>query len=187
VKPSAAARFALTAALIPLGFAAFRDEYGYVPLIGDINTAVHEFGHLLFMPFGETMMFLGGSLTQVVFPLVFAAYFFFKRERPDPHAATVCLWWSALNVLSVAIYVGDARARELMLLTGATGQDDDSGHDFYNLFSRWGVLQHDTIYASGLRNLAWMMFAISVVGGFLAAWRGARETSSSDQKTAHHG
>lgn len=172
MKPSAVARLALTAALIPLGLAAFRDEYGSLPLIGDIDTAIHEFGHLLFMPFGETMMFLGGALTQVAIPLAFAAYFLFgKREHRDAHAATVCLWWSALNVLSVAIYVGDARARELMLLTGATGQEDDYGHDFYNLFSRWGVLQHDTLYASGLRRIAWLMFAVSIATGFWTAWR----------------
>ena len=175
MKPSAVARILLTAALIPLGLAAFRDELGYLPLLGDINTAVHEFGHLLFMPFGETMMFLGGSLWQVVFPLTFAAYFLFgKTQHRDAHAATVCLWWSALNVVSVAIYAGDARARELMLLTGATGQEDDSGHDFYNLFSRWGVLQHDTLYASGLRRLAWIMFAVSIVAGFWAAWQAAQ-------------
>jgi hypothetical protein len=175
VKPSAVARLALTAALIPLGLAAFRDEYGSVPLISDINTAVHEFGHLLFMPLGETMMFLGGSLTQIAFPLVFASYFLFgKKEHRDPHAATVCLWWSAINVLSVAIYSGDARARQLMLLTGATGQDDDSGHDFYNLFSRWGVLRHDTLIATELRRLAWLMFAISIVAGFWTAWRTAQ-------------
>jgi hypothetical protein len=188
VKPAAVARILLTAALIPFGLAAFRDEYGYLPLLGDINTAVHEFGHLLFMPFGETMMFLGGAVTQVGLPLVFAAYFLVGRtERRDPHAATVCLWWSALNVVSVAVYAGDARARELMLLSGATGQEDDSGHDFYNLFSRWGVLQRDTLYASGLRRLAWIMFAASIGIGFWAAWQGSREASLPGPKTADRG
>ena len=154
------ARVALTAILCVAGIAAFRNEYGAVPLVGDIDTAIHEFGHMLFAPLGETMTILGGSLTQILFPLIFAAYF--VRGRRDLHAATVCLWWSSINVLSVSIYAADARARELMLLSGATGQDDDSGHDFYNLFSRWGVLQHDTVYAAGLRRVAFMMFLASV-------------------------
>jgi hypothetical protein len=189
VKPSTVARLALTAALIPLGLMAFRVETGYVPLLSDINTAVHEFGHLLFMPLGETMMFLGGSLTQIALPLAFAAYFLFgRKEHRDAHAATVCVWWSALNVVSVAVYAGDARARELMLLTGATGQEDDSGHDFYNLFSRWGVLQHDTLYASGLRKAAWLIFVVSIGVGFWTAWRGARarDAGLADPASANH-
>jgi hypothetical protein len=166
------ARILLTIALIPLGLNAFRNELGSVPLVSDIDTAVHEFGHYLFMPLGDTMTILGGSLFQIVFPLVFVGYFFFgKQEHRDPHAATVCLWWASVNVLSVSIYAADARARELMLLSGATGQDDDSGHDFYNLFSRWGVLQHDTLYASELRKLAWAMFAVSIGAGLWTAWQ----------------
>lgn len=163
------ARVALTAMLCVAGLAAFRHEYGAVPLVGDIDTAIHEFGHVLFAPLGETMTILGGSVTQILFPLVFTAYF--VRGRRDLHAATVCLWWSAMNVLSVSIYAADARARELMLLSGATGQDDDSGHDFYNLFSRWGVLRHDTVYAAGLRRLAFMMFLASIGLGLWSALR----------------
>jgi hypothetical protein len=169
------ARILLTVALIPLGLNAFRDELGSVPLVSDIDTAVHEFGHYLFMPLGDTMTILGGSLFQIAFPLVFVGYFLFgKQEHRDSHAAAVCLWWASVNVLSVSIYAADARARELMLLSGATGQDDDSGHDFYNLFSRWGVLQHDTLYAGELRKLAWAMFAVSIGAGLWTAWQSGR-------------
>src|SRR6185312_9792483 len=88
------ARIILTLVLIPLSWHAFHDEYGSIPLLGDIDTAVHEFGHMLFMPFGipflgHTMVILGGSLTQVVFPLIFMAYFLRDHEnsRRDLHAA----------------------------------------------------------------------------------------------------
>jgi hypothetical protein len=168
------ARILLTLALIPFGLSAFRDENGALPIVGDIDTAVHEFGHILFMPFGETMMFLGGSLTQVALPLVFAVYFARGRAHRDIHAASVCVWWCSMNLVHVAVYAADARARELMLLSGATGQDDDSGHDFYNLFSRWGVLQHDTLYANGLRRIAWLLFAASIGVGLWTAFQGNR-------------
>ena len=166
-------RLALTLLLIPLGMKAFGSEYGEVPILSGINLAIHEFGHMLFMPFGipvlgETMVILGGSLFQITFPLIFVGYFLYgPKQHRDPHAATVCLWWAAINVLSVAIYVADARARELILISGATGQEDD-GHDWYNLLSQWGVLSRDTIYASRLRGLAWFMFAVSVVAGIWA-------------------
>src|SRR4051812_26131729 len=51
------ARLALAALLTWLAYSAFHDADGYVPLLGDIDLAIHEFGHMLFMPFG--IPFLG--------------------------------------------------------------------------------------------------------------------------------
>ena len=177
-------RLALTALLIPVSIAAFNDEYGQVPLLSAINLAIHEFGHMLFMPFGipvfgEAGVIMGGALTQVLLPLVFTAYFVFgRKEHRDLHAATICLWWAGTNVLSVAIYAGDARAGQLMLITGATGEDDPGSHDFYNLFARWGVLNRDTIYAGRLRFLAAAMCFVAIVGGLWAAYNSGRGANS---------
>src|SRR5438876_12257097 len=117
-------RLAFAALLAWLTWGAFHDVYGNVAIVTDVSTAIHEFGHMLFMPFGipilgRTMVILGGSLFEVVFPLIFVGYFLWNREgKRDVHAAMVCLWWTAINVLSAAIYVGDARAGQLMLITG---------------------------------------------------------------------
>ena len=167
-------RLAFVALLAWLAFAAFRGEDGYVPLLSDIDLAIHEFGHMLFMPFGipllgRTMVILGGSLTQVAFPLLFVGYFWRKREdgrRRDPFAAMVCLWWSGINLLDVAIYCADSRAGELMLLDGLTGKESD-GHDWNNLLTRWGLLEHDTAIARWMRAIA---FAVCVTSIVLAVW-----------------
>ncbi|HEV7839325.1 MAG TPA: hypothetical protein VGO75_14755 [Gemmatimonadaceae bacterium] len=155
------ARLALVAVLALLAWSAFRDEYGRVPVLGDVDLAIHEFGHMLFMPFGirflgSTMVILGGSLTQVAFPLLFVGYFMRKREdgrRRDLFAAMVCLWWSAINLLDVAVYCADSRAGQLMLLDGSTGQESD-GHDWYNLLNSWGLLEQDTVIARYMRGIA---------------------------------
>jgi hypothetical protein len=58
------------------------------------------------------MVILGGSLTEVAFPRLFVGYFFRKQSdgrRRDLFAAMVCLWWSGINLLSVAIYCADFR------------------------------------------------------------------------------
>jgi hypothetical protein len=170
------ARLALTLALVPLSWRAFHDEYGVVPLLSDIDLAIHEFGHMLFMPFGtpilgRTMVILGGSLTQVVLPLLFVVYFLRRQEggqRRDLHASLICLWWTSMNVLSVAIYANDARAGRLMLLTGETGQESDA-HDWHNLFARWGMLNRDTVIAGRMRVVAVALCAVSVVYGVYAA------------------
>ena len=157
-----------------LAWSAFRNEYGYIPLLSDIDLAVHEFGHMLFMPFGiqflgNTMMILGGSLTQVAFPLIFFGYFWRKQgdgRRRDLFAAMVCLWWSGINLLSVAIYCADSRAGQLMLIDGSTGQESD-GHDWNNLLTRWGLLEHDTAIARWMRAIAWLVCVASII---VAVW-----------------
>ena len=169
-------RVGLTVLLAFLGYRAFRDAYGRVPLVTDIGVAVHEFGHMLFQPFGwavfgETMVVLGGSLFQVAFPLIFVGYFLWSKKHRDRHAAMACLWWTSMNLIHVAIYAGDARAGELPLINGLTGQDEDSGHDWQNLLTWWGVLERDTFYAAQMRGVALLMFFTSVVGGLWYAWR----------------
>src|SRR6202163_4669619 len=168
------ARLALAVVLALLAWSAFQGESGYVPLLSDIDLAIHEFGHMLFMPFGiqflgNTMMILGGSLTQVAFPLIFFGYFLRKHDdapRRDVFAAMVCLWWSGINLLSVAIYCADSRAGQLMLIDGSTGQESD-GHDWNNLLTRWRLLQHDTVIARWMRAIAFIVCVASIV---VAAW-----------------
>src|SRR3954453_8957608 len=162
-------RLAFAALLALLTWGAFHDAYGNVPIVTDISTAIHEFGHMLFMPFGipilgGTMVILGGSLTEVAFPLLFVAYFLRKREdgpRRDVFAAMVCLWWSAIGLLATAIYCADSRAGKLMLLDGLTGQESD-GHDWYNLLSGWGLLEHDTAIARWMRGIAGLTCMASI-------------------------
>jgi len=168
------ARLALAALLAWLAWTAFHDADGYVPLLSEIDLAIHEFGHMLFMPFGipflgRTMVILGGSLTQVAFPLLFVGYFLRKREdglRRDVFAAMVCLWWSAINLLDVAIYCADSRAGELMLLDGLTGKESD-GHDWNNLLTGWGLLDQDTVIARWMRAIA-ALVCIATIG--VAVW-----------------
>ena len=167
------ARLALVPALAWLTWIAFHNEYGYVPLLSDIDLAIHEFGHMLFMPFGipilgRTMVILGGSLTQVAFPLVFVGYFLRKGEdgaHRDTLAAMLCLWWSAISLLSVAIYCADSRAGQLTLLDGSTGHESDA-HDWYNLLSQWGLLQHDIVIARWMRAIAWLVCVVSIIVAF---------------------
>lgn len=65
-----------------------------------INLPFHEAGHLLFIPFGRFMMILGGSLGQVLMPLVCLATFLVKTR--DPFGASVALWWVAESLMDLA-------------------------------------------------------------------------------------
>lgn len=140
-----------------------------------INLPFHEAGHLLFMPFGRFMMFLGGSLGQILMPIVCLATFLGKTR--DPFGASVALWWTAENFMDVAPYIDDARALDLMLLGGVTGKETD-GHDWENILSMLGWLQHDHSLAHLSYNLGILLMLASLGWGGLLLVRHYRRLSS---------
>ena len=135
----------------------------------NIDLVFHEAGHVLFMPFGTYMMFLGGSLFQVLLPLIFVVAFLWVNK--DGFAASVCLWWVGQSLMDVAPYIADARALRLPLLGGGTGYDAPGRHDWANLLRPIGMLENDlqiaaTVDAIGsgilLIALAWGAYMLRV-------------------------
>ncbi len=96
----------------------------------------HEAGHVLFMPLGQWLTVLGGTLGQLIMPAILAVALLVKNR--DPFGAAVGLWFFGVSVLDVAPYMYDALQPQLMLLSGATGEA--GGHDWIFLFSSMGLL-----------------------------------------------
>ena len=105
-----------------------------------INLPFHEAGHIIFAPFGHTMMVLGGSLMQVLVPAICAGAFLFQNH--DQFGAALCVWWMGENLLDLAPYIDDARSLQLMLLGGPA--DEVEGHDWEALLEplQWLHLDH---------------------------------------------
>jgi uncharacterized C2H2 Zn-finger protein len=130
-----------------------------------INLPFHEAGHLVFMPFGRLMMFLGGTLGQILMPMICLGTFLIKTR--DPFGATVALWWTAESLMDIAPYINDARSLDLMLLGGVTGKETD-GHDWNNILTMLGLLEWDhrlahLTYDTGIL----LMLASFIWGGIL--------------------
>lgn len=111
----------------------------------------HEAGHILFAPFGQFLTVLGGSLTQVLIPVV-AVIAFLRQE--EPFSASICAWWAGQNLVDLAPYIADARALQLVLLGGHTGAEVE-GHDWEFILTQLGMTHLDrtigTIsYAAGI-------------------------------------
>ena len=70
------------------------------------------------------------------------------------------------NFLYTATYMADARAQVLDLVSVG---ESDSPHDWFNIFSSLGVLQHDTQIAAIVRMLGWMGMIATVVW---MGWKG---------------
>ena len=135
----------------------------YSSLFVALNLAIHEIGHILWSPFGQFLEILGGSLTQCLAPLVSMG--FFLRQR-DYFAAAFCFGWLGLNLFEVALYVGDARAMGLSLVTPGGG---DAIHDWNWILGRLGLLQMDRMFAWWLRaGGAVCMLAFLGIGGYMA-------------------
>ena len=107
-----------------------------------INLPFHEAGHIVFRPFGHWIMSLGGTLGQLLMPLVCLAVFLLKAR--NAFGAAVCLWWFGENFLDIAPYINDARALQLPLLGGNVGESSPYGfHDWEYLLNEIGWLQYD--------------------------------------------
>lgn len=132
-----------------------------------INLPVHEAGHVVFRIFGSQFwMTLGGSLFQVMMPLVFCLVLLIKQR--DILGASVGLWWAFQNCVDVAMYIGDALPMKLPLINGVTGAESPYGfHDWNYILGETGKL----IYYDDIER--WVL-RIAFVGMFLcilwAAW-----------------
>ena len=95
------------------------------------------------------MMSLGGSLFQVIVPLVCAGAFLFQQD--DPFGASVCVWWAGESLLDLAPYIDDARSLQLMLLGGPAAEVE--GHDWEAILMAlgWLHLDHTIARARGMR------------------------------------
>lgn len=128
---------------------------------------IHEFGHILFRPFGEFMTLLGGSLFQILLPLVFGGIFLGKNR--DPFAAAVMLWWSGVAIMDVAPYIYDAWEPQHLLLTGRTG--DTGAHDFIDTLGDLGLLSRAQPIGRGVHALGFVVMLASLVWGGWLVWQ----------------
>jgi len=131
-----------------------------------VNLPFHEAGHMIFRPFGQFMMMLGGSLTQLLIPFTCVLAFLLKSR--DTFGATVALWWLGQSFMDLAPYINDARARKLILLGGVTGRDVDNYHDWEFLLRKMGWLQYDHLLAQ-IANISGIILMLTtfVWGGYI--------------------
>ena len=126
-----------------------------------INVPFHEAGHILFSPFGSLMMSLGGSLMQLLIPVVCAISFL---HRDDRFAAAVCVWWAGQNLVDLAPYIADARALQLILLGGSTGAEVE-GHDWEAILQALGWLHLDRQLGTAAHVAGSLVMASALLAG----------------------
>lgn len=124
----------------------------------------HEIGHLICMPFGTLLMFFGGTFWQVAFWAIVGVVELLVRKR-----LRLLLWCMALvghSFINAAVYIGDARSRELPLLFGLGSES----HDWYNIFNMLGLLPLDGAFALLARLLGVAITGAAALAGIYFAW-----------------
>lgn len=129
-----------------------------------VNLAFHEAGHVAFIPFGRFMTILGGSLGQLLMPMIVMAAFLWRHH--NSFGASVALWWLGQSLMDLAPYINDARSLQLPLVGGGTGFDRPDSHDWRNILLDLNLLHRDY-------RIAWWADAIGTVILLAAlAWGG---------------
>lgn len=124
-------------------------------LLDTVNFIFHEAGHPIFGIFGEFVGFLGGTLGQLLIPVMFGAYFF---KNCQFFSSGIMLWWFGQNLIGIGTYVADARAQVLPIFANAR-------HDWAYLLSNTGLLQYDRLIGGALQitGLIIMLASIGVL------------------------
>ena len=134
-------------------FYAFANHSGFL-FLDYVNLIIHEGGHFFFSWFGNTIMILGGTLGELLVPLLCALYFFWQREATG---FTFSLFWFFENFPYIGAYMADARTAALPLV----GSEES---DWTILFTQWGLLAQDQKIGATMRILGFLGMLAS------AAW-----------------
>lgn len=106
-----------------------------------VNLPFHEAGHIFFRVLGRFMTSLGGTLGQLLMPVICMVTFLVKTR--DSFGAAVCLWWLGENFMDIAPYINDANLLVLPLLGGNTGSTAPYGfHDWEYILTESGLVEH---------------------------------------------
>ena len=78
-----------------------------------VDLFIHEAGHFFFSFFGQVIYFMGGSLFQIILPIVTLVVF----ARTSIRSMSFTLFWIGESIVNVSIYVADAQWKRLPLIS----------------------------------------------------------------------
>ena len=93
------------------------------------------------------MMIAGGSIFQIVFPVVFVGYFWWHEKY---YSAAIVLFWVGQSIINVYIYAADAVVGQVMLTSGMTGSEGGF-HDWNYMLTHLGLIDSTKIIAGLIR------------------------------------
>ncbi len=151
----------LSAVMLPIA-AYFVFFYPTSTFMDNADLLIHEAGHFVFGFFGEFIRVLGGTLMQLIIPSLLVWYFYRNSYRTGTQLS---FFWLGHNLLNIAKYAADARARQLPLLGG-----NKSGHDWHYMLGRLGILELDQAVGTLFAILGACVLFIMIILPQYAMW-----------------
>ena len=124
-------------------------------MLDNLTLVVHEAGHFVFRFFGTFLMFAGGTILQLLLPLVLVWHFYVHDYRLGTQLG---LLWFGQSCVDVSIYAGDAQQRILPLLG-----DNLDGHDWHNMLGMIGVLDAAPVISAAFYGLGLFAFGALLI------------------------
>ena len=145
-------RWILSLMLFPvcLYFLLHRGEY---TLLDNFHLIVHEAGHLFFSFFGTFVWSLGGTLMQIIIPLLLLIIFYKSFMPKGMQASFFLLGHSFINI---SVYATDARTQALPLL-------GNGKHDWAYLLNEMNLLNFDLEVGYFFFGLAILSFIVAIL------------------------
>lgn len=132
--------------------------------VAGADLVFHEAGHPIFGILGSRfLMFLGGTLGQLAFPIA-AAVGFARLRRAAPFAVAVV--WLGFNLVEIGRYAADAQARALPLLA-----PDLDSHDWWNLLGMLGQREHCRGIGGTIAAAGWLLWIAAPAWSLWRWWR----------------
>lgn len=128
---------------------------GVFTVLDNAALLIHEAGHFFFAPLGQTAHVAGGTLMQLLLPLLVVFHFLRHAYRPG---VQVGLFWVGHNLLNISVYAADAQEQHLPLLGG-----ENVFHDWNVMLTQAGILEFDTEAGNFIFILAIASFGLSVL------------------------
>jgi len=130
---------------------------------------IHEAGHFLFGIFGRFFHFLGGTLLQILLPVVTAIVFAKGSIRSLPFTLYLC----GHSMVNASVYIGDAPYKKLKLVSSG------AIHDWNWIFTRLDMMEYAESIASIVNVLGIFTCIIGIVSGFIILVIDVRSSANS--------
>jgi hypothetical protein len=152
-------KFALVALLIffsgQILFTGINGDTTIIKIMHMIALPFHEAGHVILRPAGQFISSLGGTLGQLIMPLICAYALWFKQQ--DFFGSMIAMWWFGQNFIDISPYIYDARAGQLPLLGGNFGHSSPYG------FHDWEYLLTETGFINADHTIAGLSFGLGII------------------------
>ena len=150
-------------------FSSIESNYAGRSFMHLVNLPFHEAGHIIFRPLGSFVTSLGGTIGQMLMPLICFAVLIVKTR--DSFGASVSFWWFGENFVDIAPYINDARSLKLPLIGGNTGHSSPYGfHDWEYILKQTGFAEFDHLFARISFSIGIFIIVVSLVwAGILVA------------------